>query len=54
MVCLIIVSCFAVKSVLCCKSVVHLDHTLTVDLKDDGDIYKCLCDFVKQAKCCID
>ena len=26
---------------LCSKSVIHLGHTLTADLKDDSDIYKC-------------
>ena len=40
---------FCGKSILCCKSVVHLGHTLTADLKDDSDIYRCSRDFVKKA-----
>ena len=35
---------------LCGKSVVHLGYTLTADLKDDSDIYRCSRDFVKKAK----
>ena len=31
----------------CVLSLVHLGHTLTVDLKDDSDIYRCSHDFVK-------
>ena len=41
--------CVVLCSILCCKIVVHLGHTLTADLKDDSDIYRCSRDFVKKA-----
>ena len=40
---------FCGKSIECCNSVTHLGHTLTANLMDGDDIFRCSRDFVRKA-----
>ena len=40
---------FCGKTLECCRSVTHLGHTLTTNLSDGDDIFRCSRDFIRKA-----